>query len=77
MSSPQEEVVLPPWAFDDRSPTIIGVVVFCLLWSTTLVGLRIWTRKKILNELGWDDYACIAGLVSCHVKSTHFAMLTS
>ena len=54
---------LPPNAGDDRRATVIGVVVFCLLFTTGIVGLRIWTRKKIINQLGIDDYFCVLGLV--------------
>lgn len=64
-SAPQ----LPPNAFEDRRATVIGVVAFCLLFSTTMVGLRLWTRTKLINQMGWDDYACVAGLVCYHWSS--------
>jgi hypothetical protein len=55
---------LPPNAFEDRRPTVIGGVVFLLLWSTAMVGLRLWTRGVVIKQLGTDDYVCLAGLVS-------------
>ena len=54
---------LPPNAFEDQRATVIGSVVFCLLWSTAMVGLRLWTRGVVIKQLGIDDYACLAGLV--------------
>ncbi|KAK1828638.1 hypothetical protein QBC39DRAFT_223658, partial [Podospora conica] len=67
---------LPPNAFEDRRATVIGVVVFCLLVSTTMVGLRLWTRKKIINQLGWDDYACVAGLIATYATAISIAHMT-
>ncbi len=55
---------LPPNAYEDQRATVIGSVVFCLLWSTTMVGLRLWTRGVVIKQLGVDDYMCLAGLVS-------------
>jgi hypothetical protein len=54
---------LPPNAFEDRRATVIGSVVFCLLWSTLMVGLRLWTRGVVTKQLGIDDYACLIALV--------------
>jgi hypothetical protein len=64
MASSGEASQLPPNAFEDRSATVIGVVTFCLFFATCMVGLRLWTRKKLINQLGIDDYACLAALVS-------------
>lgn len=49
---------------EDKSTTIIGVVAFCLLWVTFMVSLRLWTRWKIIKQVGVDDYACVSGWVS-------------
>ncbi|KAK3987547.1 hypothetical protein QBC44DRAFT_372067, partial [Cladorrhinum sp. PSN332] len=55
-NSPQ---LLPPGALtDDKSGTVIGVVVFCLIWSTAMVGMRLWVRAGMIKQLGIDDYAC-------------------
>lgn len=54
---------LPPNAFEDRSATVIGVSSFLLILSTILVALRLWTRKVIINQMGWDDYMIVCGLV--------------
>ncbi|KAK5659601.1 hypothetical protein OQA88_805 [Cercophora sp. LCS_1] len=67
---------LPPNAFEDKRATVIGVVVFCLLFATTMVGLRVWTRKKIINQLGWDDYACVAGLITTWASGISIAHMT-
>ena len=55
---------LPPNALDDRRGTVIGSVVFCLLWSTMMVAMRLWTRGVVIKQLGIDDYMCVLGLVS-------------
>ncbi|KAK0639941.1 hypothetical protein B0T16DRAFT_288071, partial [Cercophora newfieldiana] len=62
MSSPDAAPALPPNAFDDQSGTVIGVAAFLLSLSTIVVGLRLWTRKIIIDQMGWDDYAIILGL---------------
>jgi len=72
---------LPPNAFEDQRPTVIGSVIFCLLWSTAMVGLRLWTRGVVIKQLGVDDYLCVVGLVSGrHMipkRSTHANTPTS
>jgi hypothetical protein len=55
---------LPPGSFDDRSPVVIGSVVFCLVVATVAVSLRIYTRKFVINQLGIDDYFSVFALVS-------------
>ena len=62
MASPA--TALPPNASEDQRATVIGSVVFCLLWSTLIVGLRLWTRGIVIKQLGVDDYMCLVGLVS-------------
>lgn len=54
---------LIPGFYDDRSPLAIFCVVFCLAVATVMVGLRIWTRKVIINKMGMDDWAAIITLV--------------
>ena len=55
--------LLPPEFYDDKSWVAILVVVLCLAVATTMVGLRIWTRKVIINKMGMDDWAAIVTLV--------------
>ncbi|KAK4231619.1 hypothetical protein QBC38DRAFT_440010 [Podospora fimiseda] len=58
------EVQLPPGALtDDVSGTVIGVVIFLLIWSTIMVGLRLWVRAGLIKQAGFDDYACVLGLI--------------
>lgn len=45
-----------------------GPMVNAVLWVETVVaavfvGLRVYTRKFILNNLGWDDYLSVVALV--------------
>lgn len=71
---------LPPNASEDRAPLMIGIIVMCLIISTTAVTARIWTRKFILDQMGWDDYLTIFTLV-CPTMSlfmyAYVTMLTS
>ncbi|GAB1319871.1 Rhodopsin domain-containing protein [Madurella fahalii] len=67
---------LPPYAFEDRSATVIGVVVFCLVWATSMVGLRLWTRWKIIKQVGLDDYACVSGLLMTYGSGIAIAHMT-
>ncbi|KAK0609242.1 hypothetical protein B0T14DRAFT_601099 [Immersiella caudata] len=68
MSSPESGAppALPPNAFEDATGKVIGVATFCLVISTLMVGLRLWTRKIIINQLGWDDYTIILGLIATY-----------
>ncbi|KAK4188597.1 hypothetical protein QBC35DRAFT_451095 [Podospora australis] len=77
MSSTSDAPPLPPGALDDRSGTVIGVVIFCLLWSTAMVGLRLWSRGRIIKQLGIDDYACIAGLLVTYGSGIAIAHMTT
>ncbi|PKS12632.1 hypothetical protein jhhlp_000840 [Lomentospora prolificans] len=54
---------LPPGFNDNHSGVSIFIVVFCLFVSTLMVGLRIWTRKYIINQMGIDDWAAIITLL--------------
>jgi len=75
-SSGQASPALPPDAFDDRSGIVIGVVVFGLVWSTLMVSLRVFTRVKIINQVGIDDYACVVALVGQISTSNNQSGLT-
>lgn len=43
---------------------VIIVVVFCLVLTATVVGLRTYTRKVILRSMWIDDYLAIFSAVS-------------
>ncbi|KAK3358225.1 hypothetical protein B0T25DRAFT_452789 [Lasiosphaeria hispida] len=75
-TSSADTPALPPNAFEDRSTTVIAIVAFCLLFATVMVGLRLWTRKKIIDQLGGDDYACIVGLVATYGSGLSIAHMT-
>ncbi|KAI8669984.1 hypothetical protein NCS56_00802200 [Fusarium sp. Ph1] len=47
----------------DRSATLIGVVVMLLIITTVVVVLRLWTRYAILNQLGADDFLALISLL--------------
>ncbi|KAI8215591.1 Satratoxin biosynthesis SC1 cluster protein 4 [Colletotrichum sp. SAR11_239] len=53
---------LPADSYEDQRGVVIGSVVFCIMFPTTLVGLRIYTRTKVIELFGIDDVLAIAGL---------------
>ncbi|KAJ5217830.1 uncharacterized protein N7469_011455 [Penicillium citrinum] len=57
----------------------LGPMVNGVLWAEVVlfaifVGLRIYTRKEILNAVGGDDYLCILALV-VHILYTIFVTM--
>ncbi|KAL2270618.1 hypothetical protein VTJ83DRAFT_2802 [Remersonia thermophila] len=77
MDSAAGAAALPPGAFtDDRRGTITGVVIFCLLWSTLMLGLRLWTRMVVIKQAGADDYVCIVGLLTIYGTGIAIAHMT-
>ncbi|KAK4202124.1 hypothetical protein QBC40DRAFT_322342 [Triangularia verruculosa] len=68
---------LPPNAHEDKSSTVIGVIIFCLVWSTAMVGMRLWSRAKMIKQLGVDDYACLAGLLTTYGSAIAIGHMTA
>ncbi|KAF5026593.1 hypothetical protein F66182_1319 [Fusarium sp. NRRL 66182] len=57
---------------EDRSSTVIAVVVVCQVLSTGIVALRLWTRIVILHAFGIDDFLSIMSLVGkSHPNSSY------
>lgn len=52
-----------PTSKENRSPTVIAVVVVCQVLSVFVVALRLWTRGVIVRAVGADDYLAIISLV--------------
>ena len=52
-------------AFDaeSRVSTLYGATSFLVAWCVGIVGLRVYTRRVILNQMGIDDYLAILSLV--------------
>lgn len=53
----------PPEGDQDRRATLLAVVIPMTLLSTATVLLRVYTRRKVLHNLGWDDYIVIIAQV--------------
>lgn len=49
---------------DDRRTTVVASVVFCILFVTAMVGLRIYTRTRVIVLFGIDDILAVVALVS-------------
>jgi len=54
----------PGYIPDTRDLLLKGFAIAPLVIATTAVGLRIYSRLRILKKLGWDDWAIIPALVS-------------
>ncbi|PKS07321.1 hypothetical protein jhhlp_005923 [Lomentospora prolificans] len=65
-----------PGFHDDRSGLAIFCVVFCLTVVTIVTGMRIWTRKVIIDKLGMDDWAAMITLVIIWVEGIAIAQTT-
>lgn len=48
----------------DRAATLLAVVISTTLLSTATVLLRVYTRIKVIRNLGWDDYTIIVAQVT-------------
>ncbi|EQB55417.1 hypothetical protein GCG54_00014919 [Colletotrichum gloeosporioides] len=67
---------LPADSYEDQRGVVIGSVVFCIMFPTTLVGLRIYTRTKVIELFGIDDVLAIAGLLALIGCGTAIAAMT-
>lgn len=43
---------------------MVASVVFCILFVTAMVGLRIYTRTRVIVLFGIDDILAVVALVS-------------
>ena len=59
-----------------RYRTILGVCISLAILTTTIVALRAYTRARILNVLGIDDYVVFFSYVSCSGADALRFMLT-
>ena len=51
--------------------SVIAVNVVFMALATTVVALRIYTRRVLIKRFGWDDYVCIVALLA---TATHSAL---
>ena len=49
---------------DDRSLAVIATVSACLIITTIMVSVRLYTRVFLVKQVGPDDYMAIVTLVS-------------
>lgn len=48
--------------------TALGPTVIAVMWVETVIAfiftaLRLYTRKKLVNNIGWDDHLAAASMV--------------
>ena len=63
MASHLDPQQLAAFNAESRVSTIYAVASFLMAWCVGIVGLRIYTRKFIINQMGIDDYLAIVSLV--------------
>lgn len=70
---------LPPAEGDqDRKAVLLTVVISMTILSTATVLLRIYTRTKVIHNLGWDDYTIVAAqVIRLHPKSISITYVTA
>lgn len=54
---------------DGNGRRLVIVFIIAMVVSTLVVGLRLFTRKRVLNAMGWDDYAVAAALICSNAYS--------
>ncbi|KAI0838441.1 hypothetical protein F5Y06DRAFT_46833 [Hypoxylon sp. FL0890] len=58
-----ETIALANLPHDNRAGDTIAAVTLCMVFATTAVCLRLYTRHFVLNKFWVDDYFAIAGLI--------------
>jgi hypothetical protein len=53
----------PPPDYASEANTVIGVSAFLCAWATVFVAVRIYTRARIVQKVGIDDYLAVVSLV--------------
>lgn len=63
-------------AYGGLGPMTNGVLWMEVVIISVFVGLRLYTRHRILNTVGVDDYLCSIALVSKDHRKAMSSMLT-
>lgn len=58
------ELSPPPDGNQNRTGVILAMVIACQTITSTVVGLRMFTRTFLAKCVGWDDWTILAALVS-------------
>lgn len=66
MSTPDPSMQ-PPLDYSNGSPGIVISGSILGFITTIVVVLRFWSRSLIRQQFGWDDYLCLAALITHHV----------
>ncbi|KAK1546048.1 hypothetical protein CPAR01_00015 [Colletotrichum paranaense] len=61
---------------DDRRTTVVASVVFCILFVTAMVGLRIYTRTRVIVLFGIDDILAVVALLATTGCGIAIALMT-
>ena len=59
----QPSMVPPPDGDASKGPSMLIIIWLFTAISTIVVGLKMWTRLKIIREFGADDVLTILALV--------------
>lgn len=59
-------------AYGGQGPMVNAVLWVEVVVGVIFVGLRLYTRKVLLNNVGWDDYLALAALVRIDERQLQF-----
>ncbi|KAK1640116.1 hypothetical protein BDP81DRAFT_446493 [Colletotrichum phormii] len=72
------DTTIPPEVYqDDRRTTVVASVVFCILFVTAMVGLRIYTRTRVIVLFGIDDILAVVALLATTGCGIAIALMTN
>lgn len=57
---------IPQGGDRDRGAVILGVTWTYTLLAAIVVGLRVYTRVKLVQKIWWDDGLAVLAIVSYH-----------
>ncbi|KAL0941911.1 uncharacterized protein CTRU02_204674 [Colletotrichum truncatum] len=63
--------------FENRKGTIIGIIVPFLVLAWVSVGLRIYTRVRIVKAPGWDDIVIVIALFAGSASAIGLSLTTN
>ncbi|OLN96006.1 hypothetical protein CCHL11_07084 [Colletotrichum chlorophyti] len=69
---------LPPEVYaDDQRTTVVGSVVFMIMLTSAVVGLRLYTRTRVITLLGIDDILAAVALLATTGCGIAIALMTT
>ena len=84
MAAPTNMTDFPPgYLEEDHGPKVLAATTVILVFTTVLLGLRIYARSLTKAERGWDEfllypsYLLLVGLLICLYRKSNIYFLLS